>query len=294
MTAAAGGQWWRQAILANVNELMVEQSVALFRQWFSLHGFLLIPATLLVVYELYFDRLSIYSIWFVAATAINGAASGTWGGGDSYFTTAIAAMCILSGIFASRTLSSGWRFPDNYVSRRLIDPLRRYGGQAATTALVVIPLLYIGYGRAVLHMPTSGPGFEPIARILSVKPNTLNGFYDSARTADGQFAGGYANIGHLTTGADIEAGWRIVELIRASDKPVISEDAGFSLRAGREVITNPTQLLNLEKKGLIDGRELIAYDRKSGIRANHLPRQFYPVEFLKAVGAPIRGLRSSR
>lgn len=283
MNLATQGEWWRQAILANVNELNILQTTALFRQWFGLHGFLIIPAVLLVVYELYFDRLSIYSLWFAAAAVINGAASGTWGGGDSYFTTSIAALCILSGIFASRTLSAGWRFPENYLSRSLAYPLQRWSRPLTLAGLVVIPLLYLGYGRAVLHMPTNVGIFTGIAQALNITPNALNGFYDSARTQDGQYATGYANIGHFTTQADIDAGWRIVELIRASDKAVISEDSGFSLMAGREVITNPTQLLNLAKKGLFNGTELISMIERKEFGLLILRAQFYPIEVLQAI-----------
>ncbi len=283
MNWATGGEWWRQAILANVNELKILQTIALFQQWFGLHGFLIVPALLLVVYELYFDRLSIYAIWFVAAVAINGVASGTWGGGDSYFATAIAATCILSGIVAGRTLQQSWRFPSNYLGRWLINPLRPIALRSVPALLVIIPLLYIGYGRAVLHMPTDLPVFREISSIFNITPNAMNGFYDSARTLDGQYATGYANIGHLVTQADHDAGWRIVEMIRATDKPVISEDAGFSLMADRPVVTNPTQLLNLSLKGLYDGAELVSMIEQQEFGLIILRAQFYPQEVLVAI-----------
>jgi hypothetical protein len=279
---ATNGEWWRQAILANVNELKIIQTVALFKQWFGLHGFLIIPAVLLVIYEMYWDRLSLYAIWFVVAAAINGAASGTWGGGDSYFSTAIAATCILSGIFAARSIRAQWKFPPNYLSR-LIEPFRNQTLILANVSLIVIPLIYIGYGRAVLHLPTNEPVFSSIVQVLDIHANAMNGFYDSARTQDGQYATGYANIGHLTTQADIDAGWRIVDLIRATDKPVISEDAGFTLMAGRPVITNPTQLLNLEKKGLYKGTELVNMLDQHAFGLIILRAQFYPDVVLQAI-----------
>lgn len=283
MNIATDGEWWRQAILANVNELKIIQTIALFGQWFGLHGFLIVPAVLMVIYEIYFDRLSIYSLWFIAAAGINGIASGTWGGGDSYFATSIAAMCILSGIFAARTLNRLWQFPDNYLKRLFIQPVQRFAPQLAQLGLVVIPLLYLGYGRAVLHLPTEGAVFSTLAQIFNIKPNAQNGFYDSARTLDGQFAGGYANIGHLTTQADIDAGWQIVEHIRQSEQPVISEDAGFSLMAGREAITNPTQLLNLDKKGFYNGAELITMIEEKAFGIIILRAQFYPDVVLQAI-----------
>lgn len=284
MNWATGGEWWRQAILANVNNLNVIQSVALFRLWFGLHGFLIIPALLLVAYELYWDRLSIYTIWFVIATVIGGASSGTWGGGDSYFASSIAALCVLSGIFAARTLRGKWAFAPIYLTRPLIKPLRRFAPLMTRAALIIIPLLYLGYGRAVLHMPTDGPIFGPVAAVLGVTPNALNGFYDSARTADGQFPGGYANIGHFVTEADHEAGWAIVARINATDAPVLSEEAGFSLAAGRDVITNPTQLLNLANNNMFDGSELIGMIEAREFGLVILRAQFYPVPVLQALG----------
>lgn len=288
MNTATGGEWWRQAILANVNDLQVLQTIGLFRQWFGLHGFLIVPAALLALYELYFDRLSLYSVWFILAVLVNGSASGTWGGGDSYFATAIAAMCILSGIFAARTLTGGWSFADNYLSRRFIYPLRRHGPALTAAGLLLVPLFYIGYGRAVLHLPTQEPGFRQIAELFNIQPNALNGFYDSARSADGQYPGGYASIGHFTSQADVAAGWRIVELMRQTEKPVLSEEAGFSLQAGHDVITNPTQLLNLEKKGLYDGSALVAMIEQQDFGMIILRAQFYPDRVLQAIGRAYR------
>ena len=280
INVATQGQWWLQTISANVNDFFPDQAIGLFRLWFSLHGFLLVPAVLLALYEFYFDRLSIYTLWFAAATA-NSILAGKWGAGDSYFATAIAALCVLSGVFLARTLRGGWRFPRNYLSRLLIDPLRGLRRPLATLALVIVPLLYVGYGRAVLHMPTDGPVFGPLAGALGVTPNALNGFYDSA----GRIAGGYADIGHLTTAEDVAAGWRIVELVRQTEGPVLSEEAGFNLLAGKDVVTNPTQLLNLADNGLFSGEALIGMIRNQEFGLMVLRAQFYPPDVQRAYGA---------
>lgn len=277
MNWATNGEWWRQAIQANVNTINFDQTIGLFRLWFSLHGFLIIPAALYALYELYFDRLSIYTLWFIASLG-QGVLSGTWGGGDSYFATSIAAVCILSGLFAARTLNGQWRLPDNYLSR-IISPLRRIAPQLTAASLIIMPLLYIGYGRAVLHMPTQGAIFSEIAQVFDIQPNALNGFYDSA----GRIAGGYADIGHLTTQADIDAGWRIVELVRASEKPVLSEEAAFTLLAGQDVVTNPTQLRNLWLNGVYDGTELVRMIEAQEFGLVIFRAQFYPDDVLIAV-----------
>ncbi|PJF20366.1 MAG: hypothetical protein CUN56_16535, partial [Phototrophicales bacterium] len=129
-------------IVANVNTFYPDQSIGLFRLWFSLHGFLLVPAAFMVVYELYFDRLSIYSIWFVVSALLGGIGSGTWGAGDSYFATSIAAMCILSGLFASRTLSQTWHFKENYLKRWFIAPFQRFSKLVVQAGIITIPILY--------------------------------------------------------------------------------------------------------------------------------------------------------
>jgi hypothetical protein len=277
---ATDGQWWLQTISANVNEFIPNQTAGLFRLWFALHGFLIVPAVLYVLYELYFSRISIYSLWFAAAVA-NSILSGKWGAGDSYFATAIAAMCILSGLFASKTLNRSWTFYDNLLSRIVIRPFKRFAPGLAVSGMVLIPLLYIGYGRAVLHLPTQGAVFSTVANILSIQGNAHDGtYYDSA----GRIAGGYADIGHLTTQADIDAGWRIVNMVKATDKPVLSEDAGFAILAGKDAVTNPTQLLNLANNGQYKGTALMQMLRDQSFGLIILRAQFYPFEILRAIG----------
>jgi hypothetical protein len=165
----------------------------------------------------------------------------------------------------------------------MINPLRTASYFLTRASLIIIPLLYLGYGRATLHLPTDIPVFGTIAQLLSVHPNAPNSYYDSARTKDGQYATGYANIGHFTSQSDVEAGWRIVEMIRATQKPTISEDAGFNIVAGRTVITNPTQLLNLDKKGLFNGAELVNQIHQQAFGFIILRAQFYPDVVLKAI-----------
>jgi hypothetical protein len=278
MNWATDGEWWRQAIQANVNTINFDQTIGLFRLWISLHGFLLLPAALYALYELYFDRLSIYTVWFVASLG-QGALSGTWGGGDSYFATSIAALCILSGLFAARTLNRNWHFPRNYLSRMIIFPFHPLAPAVGVVSIILILLLYIGYGRAVLHMPTEGIVFSQIAEVFDIQPNALNGFYDSA----GRIAGGYADIGHLTTQADIDAGWRIVEMARESDHPVLSEEAAFNLLAGKDVVTNPTQLRNLWLNGIYNGAELVRMIEAKEFGLVIFRAQFFPDDVLIAV-----------
>lgn len=267
LTLATDGQWWLQTISANVNRYDPHQALGLFRQWFGLHGFLVVPALLLFLYELYVKRLSIYSVWLAAALGF-GLLSGKWGAGDSYFSTAIAASCLLAGLACTRFLA--------YLSRK--QALR------PALAMLLVPLLYLGYGRAVLHLPTHSPPFDSIAAWLDVKPNARNGFHDSARTPEGDFPPGYSDIGHLTTGADIRAGEELVALARAADGPVLSEEASFALLAGKDVVTNPTQLLNLANNGLYSGDALVQMLREQAFGLIILRAAFFPGVILEAIG----------
>ena len=280
MNWATGGQWWLQTIAANVNPYIMEQTTGLFRLWFALHGFLIVPAALLAFFEMYFTRLSLYVIWLLAAVA-NSALSGKWGAGDSYFATAIAAVCITSGIFFSHWLRGDWRAADSRYTRLLAPPLRKLRPALIGAACILVPLAYIGYGAATVKMPATGPFFAPLAAALGLRANADNGFYDSA----GRIAGGYADIGHFTTPEDVAAGWRIVERVRATEGPVLSEEAAFTLRAGKEVITNPTQLLNLDLNGRFDSTELVRMIENHEFGLVILRASFYPPDVMDAIEA---------
>jgi hypothetical protein len=283
LNIVTNGEWWRQAIVANTGAINVIQVFALYNLYFKLYGFLIIPAVAFVIYEVYFDRISLYSIWFVVALLLGGTASGTWGGGDSYFSTSIAALCITSGILLSRLANRTFTLPHNYLSF-VLKPLRPLAPQLAIIGMLIVPLLYVGYGRATFKMPTDGM-FAPLAQLLNVQPNAMGRFYDSA----GYDVGGYAQIGHFTTQADIDAGYRIVEIILSSDKPTLSEEAGFSLEAGRDVITNPTQLLNLYNTRQFTGERLIEMLENQEFAFIILRARFYPEPVLIAMDTYYEG-----
>ena len=283
LQVASGGFWWTQAIVANVNDYLPEQTLGLFNIWFKLHGFLILPAALLLIYELYRDRLSIYSVWFAASAILGGIAAGTWGAGDSYFTTSIAAACILSGIFLSRCASN---------QRTLLVGMSRTPRRLARFS-VLLPLLpglmYLAYARATLKLPTDG-AFEPIAAALGVAANVRPDFFDSATYN----APGYAHIGYFLDEDDHRAGAQIVDLIRDTDAPALSEEAGFVIAAGREVIGNPTQLRNLHLAGAFTGERLIEMIDSRDFGMIILRAQFFPPPVLEAMGRAYEHQQSIR
>ncbi|MCZ7539778.1 MAG: hypothetical protein M5U29_07700 [Anaerolineae bacterium] len=264
---ATGGAWWTNIIAANVNEYYLAQFTGLFRQWLRLHGALIVVAALFALYELYVARLSLYTIWWAVAV-VSTVLAGKWGAGDSYFATAIAATCVLSGLAAARALRGAWKWPGGV----------RAALQAA--AGVAVPLVYVVYALSVVKMPTEGRFFGWLSDALGLESThgSRYAFYDAAGWTQG-----YATIGHVPTQTDVNNGWRIVDLVRAADGPVMSEEAAFSLHADKDVITNPTQLKNLYENGLYDPSTLVEALRAHDFAAVIFRAQFYPPPVLDAV-----------
>ena len=63
----------------------------------------------------------------------------------------------------------------------------------------------------------------------------------------------------------------------------MSEEAGFTMAANREVITNPTQLRNLHLAGLFAGEQLIEMIEEQAFALVILRAQFYPPPVLAAI-----------
>jgi hypothetical protein len=133
----------------------------------------------------------------------------------------------------------------------------------------------------MLHMPTSGPVFGPLARLFGVADELIQGDCTTFQYHD---AVGYTQLGHLLTADDYAAGEEILNYVRTSDGPVFSEEAMFSLLAGEDVVTNPTQLYNLYNNDLLDTTEMVdrIYRQEFGVVV--FRAQFYPPPVLEAIG----------
>jgi len=263
MDAATKGQWFVNTITANANAYDYQQAITLYGQFFSLHFVIAGLAIGYLVYELYWDRLSAYSVWFAVALA-NAALSGKWGAGESYFVTAIVAACITSG----------------FALGKLKEKLPPRWPRSAAALSVSIPLLYLAQAWGVRHLPTDGPIFGPLADLIGVGRGASvyadYPYFDSI---------GYTQAGHLPTEEDARSGDRIVEYVRSDDRPALTEEALLALRAGKPVVTNPTQLLNLWNNNALDPTELIAMIHEQAFNVVVLRAQFYPPPVLQAIGA---------
>jgi hypothetical protein len=291
---ATGGQWTISIIRANINAYDLRQTLQFFRQWSELHLLLVLVAVGRLIYETYVGRLSAYGLWFVCAVA-NGALSGKFGAGESYFVTATAAACVLSGVGLAKGLAWIARSPPRSAAPVAplwgqtlrgpwspLSPLPQGKGDALTPPFasahvllsLSIPLLYLLQTRLTLHLPTTGSVYGPVARVLGVANDS--GYYDSQ---------GYTQLGPHPTAADIAAGDQIAALARAAPGPVFSEEAGFMFRAGKPVVTNPFPQLVMYQAGLFDPAQEIAMIQEQAFGLVILRAQFYPPPVLDALGA---------
>lgn len=289
---ATDGYWFLNTVTANINPFVPGQAQGLYRQWFNLHTLLVVTAVLYAVSQLYFERLSAYSIWFVVA-AVNSVTAGKWGAGESYFATAIAASCILTGLAYGRVLNRlqmvnpstssgqvGQRTMDNMQWRRWLYP----------AALLIVPVLFLWQAERMFHMPTHTPALAGVARALGkptevwIAPQTSCSAPRPPESIPYVDAAGVSLLGRPPNAADTAAGKTIAAAIAQGDTAAFAEDAGFNFYIGRDVITNPTQLLNLYNNNQVDLTEMLAMLDAQAFDTVVLRAQFYPPPVLDMIG----------
>lgn len=270
---STNGMWLLNTVTANINPFIPGQAQGLFRQWFQLHAVITTVAIVFAIYQLYFDRLSIFAIWFAVAV-INSITAGKWGAGESYFATAIAASCILTGL----------------AFAQLLDWSKQRSWAWQTAVLTLIPLLFLVQANQMFHMPTHTPTLAAIARALGrpsavmIAPQTSCSAPREPEAIPYVDDAGVSLLGRPPNRADREAGYAITEIIARGETAAFAEDAGFNLYLGRDVITNPTQLLNLYNNNAVDLGEMIAMLDEQSFDTVVLRAQFYPPPVLDVLG----------
>lgn len=273
LNIATNGHWFTATVTANVNPFVDGQAVALYRRWWEIHAVLIVFAALMCVWQLYFGRLSLYAVWFVV-TALNSVTAGKWGAGESYFATTIVAGAILAGMAIHGLL--------NVAATR--KPWQHW------LAYTAVPLLLLWQADMMYHLPTSHPFWRGVAETLNkptdtwVPPQTSCSDDRPARPVPyvDIIPGGL--LGRPPTREDIEAGKTIAALIEEGETAALSEEAGFNLYANRDVVSNPTQLLNLFKNGMFDPTEMLADLDDQAFDTIILRAQFYPYPVLQKIG----------
>lgn len=270
---ATDGHWLVNTVTANVNPFIADQAIGLFRQWFRLHIVLATVAAAFALYQLYAERLSLYAVWFVI-TLINCVTAGKWGAGESYFATTIAASCILTGV----------------AFGRLIDWSTTRGQRWRFVAMTLIPLLFLFQAERVFHMPTHTPFLRDVAGLLgkptevSIAPQTSCSAPRPPEPVPYVDSSGVGLLGRPPTAQDTAAGKTIAAYVLRGESAAFSEEAGFNLYAGRDVVTNPTQLLNLYQNNRVDLTEMLAMLDDQAFDTVILRAQFYPAPILDMIG----------
>lgn len=283
INVATDGYWFLNTVTANINPFVPGQAEGLFRQWFRLHTVLTVTAVLFAIYQLYFDRLSLYTIWFVVAV-VNSVTAGKWGAGESYFATAIAASCILTGLAFNRLLTWSQQSDAQSPISSLQSPKTHFA------LMMAIPILFLFQANQMFHMPTHTPTLAAIAAALGrptevmIAPQTSCSAPRAPEPIPYIDSAGVSLLGRLPTAVDTAAGIEITDHILQGETAAFSEDAGFNFRAGRDIVTNPTQLLNLYNNNEVDLTEMLAMLNDQAFDTIVLRAQFYPPPVLDAIG----------
>ncbi|MCS7060795.1 MAG: hypothetical protein RMN25_06465, partial [Anaerolineae bacterium] len=290
LNAMTHGQFWLNVVLANVNEYDIQRTWQSYSQWFRLQGALIVCSVLYVLWDVAtalrtrsLRPITVWSLYFLAGAAI-GMLTGKWGAGPTYFVAAIAASCVCATAFL-------WR-----ASQWMLGALRRtftdsFSASPVHTAVFSLLLALIFFWQATLnvHLPTSGRLFGALSRTLGIPAgaSAWQGYpyYDVI---------GETQLGHLLDPADERAGWELVRLAREAPGPVWSEEAMITLHAGKGVVTNPTQLLNLSKSGMLDTSTMIRMIQNREFGAVIFRAQFYPADVLIAIGEHYRWAQTVR
>ena len=285
---ATDGWWLVDTVTANINPFIPGQAIGLFRQWFALHPILTITAVLFAAYQLYFERLSAYTIWFVVAV-VNSVTAGKWGAGESYFATAIAASCILTGLAFARLLAKSEERRAKSESTPL-TPRPSPLAPPSTLLTAAIALLFLIQANSMFHMPTHTPTLRAIAQALGkptevwIAPQTSCSAPREPEMIPYVDSAGVSLLGRPPNAADTAAGIKIAEWIMRGETAAFSEDAGFNFYAGRDIVTNPTQLLNLYQNDAVDLTEMLDMLDNQAFDTVVLRAQFYPPPVLDMLG----------
>jgi hypothetical protein len=185
---------------------------------------------------------------------------GKWGAGESYLLPLVAATSVLAGAYIARILAEN---PAGHPSSQTPVPEgertnhTRKLQRARLVLSVALPLQMLGF--------THGP-------ISDIHPF----FMDIGRQA--------AFLGHVPSATDRANTEMIVEILRRSDGPVLSEAPSFAIAAGKPVVANATHLRNLYEAGLWSPDALVADVRAHRFGVIVLNAQLYPAPVLAAIG----------
>ncbi|MCA9968846.1 MAG: hypothetical protein KC425_01460, partial [Anaerolineales bacterium] len=150
--------------------------------------------------------------------------------------------------------------------------------------------LLLWQAALVFHMPTHTPALAAIAHALGqptevyIAPQTSCSAPREPEAIPYVDSAGVSLLGRPPSAADTAAGMAIVDHVLRGETAAFSEEAGFNFAAGRDVVTNPTQLLNLYQNGAVDLTEMLAMLDAQAFDTVIFRAQFYPPPVLDVIG----------
>lgn len=278
LNMVTGGQFWLNVVAANVNEYNLDRTWEIYAEFWRLQAPLILCGVAHVALDVgtairkrSIEPISVWSLYFLGGIAL-GMLTGKWGAGPVYLIASIGAGAVCAGRLAARATT--------------VLGAQIGGGQGFALAALAFSGLFVWQAGLNVHLPTSGRLFGALARVLGVEGRSSYppfAYYDSV---------GYTQLGHLLDPADIANGWDIVAAVRDAPGPVWSEEAMLTLLAGKDVVTNPTQLYNLSRAGMLDTRDMITRIRRREFGLVVFRAQFYPDDVKDAIGQNYRWARS--
>ncbi len=269
LNVVTDGQFWVNVVLANVNEYDIALTWQTYAQWLRLQAVLIAGGVAHVAWDVIaalrarsLKPISVWSLYFLTSSAM-GMLTGKWGAGPAYLIASVAVGAVCTARVIAR------------LAQRVNAAQRP---QAASLVLAVSALIFLAQAALNVHLPTTGRLFGALARVIGVAdaPSSYPPYpyFDSA---------GYTQLGHFPLPEDHAQGWALVEALRNVPGPVWSEEATFTLLAGKDVVTNPTQLYNLSKNAMLDTREMISMIESRTFGAVVFRALFYPDDVKEAI-----------
>ena len=115
----------------------------------------------------------------------------------------------------------------------------------------------------MFHLPTHTPALKSVAAFLGqptevlIAPQTSCSAARPPEAVPYVDAAGASLLGRPPTAQDTAAGKEIAAFVAEGKTAAFSEDAGFNFYNQRQVVTNPTQLLNLYRNDQVDISEIL-------------------------------------
>jgi hypothetical protein len=240
-------QFYINLIKVNINDFIKRQ---LLDQW-TAYGLTHAPLLLLAAGYAWQTvrkkaRLSLWLIYLVITT-LGSALVGKFGAAETYFYSSIAAVAIGAALFSGEFFRNNFNIADfSFLNFKKSAPV------PADSSDQPAP----GPARRVTFSGAFAIGTVALLVLQNLifyhTPETPHPWKDLIKG----HSGNYVLFGTFPTEAEKAAGQRIADLVKASQPPIITEEASFAMVNGYEVVTNPSNILVYNQAGLWQSREL--------------------------------------